>query len=1105
MSPHPRHQSYLCVTTPLSKHRGRQSTLLKKLTETGLLLSQFSGSFLLRRVRFYQPGDVMDISVRSYLTAGVAVVGATAITLAPVKVLPADLEIRGENMASLLQDVSLSSLADLIAAAQQAIAPVGVGVEAGSIAAGAAIRDVGVAISETVAAGVAGGGTAFRAVLDALLAQGSSLAVAVDAAIAAFPSAEAFIDALVSAFASVDLDLSLALQLAFEAALDFGAVVNAEAIAEALLAAGADLVAAFNAAVENFPTPAAFASAVAAALSGVFPGLSDLVTDGGVALANLITTLAATLASGIDLSGSAFDILVAALQNGGSALAEAFADAIASFANPEAFVDAFIDILAAVNAPLAAAFNVALDIAVSLGIDLDVSAIVEALLTAGSDFSALLQAVVASFPTPGELVAAFGNALAGFLPGLQNLTSFAATAIANLSAALADIFGDGLAFGADVFGEIIAGLQDAGSQLYAAFAAAIAAFPTPQLFIDAFVNAFATISAPFGAALEVAFQAFIDGVEILNPVTIAEAFLNAGADLAGFFQSVLEGFPTPADVFAAFSSAFAAVIPGFEALAAAGVAALGDLSAALTAAIEAGIELGGTGFQALIDGLLDTNSALYAAFAAAIAAFPTPELFIDAFIDAFAAIDVSLGAALEVALEAFINGAEILNPVAVAEALINAGAELAATFGLVLDGFPTPAELVAAFADAFTSFVPGVEFIAAAAAEAIANLSADLAGVIEAGIGFGAQAFESLINGIEGISGDLAASFQAVLELFPSPELFVQALTNAFGQIGPFLADLGANLVAGIEAGIDLGAEAFAALGDISADISASISASLSLALDGLPDVVGAVGAVGEAIVDAAAYTGDTIRTAIDNFSSVATAVVVAFRDSTATAIANGQNSLEALVAGITAAAAKLAAGFNFSGSVDVDVDVEAGAGAGAGASSADVANSSGLGSGQLFTLSTPEAPAKTVTEETAVAAPVTPEEAVAGADEEKEPTAPANPFATAARDTQYTLNKVAEDTQHTLNNAGKQISAGLDQTRKQVEGGLNDLRNNVEKALGVKKPAKSDSKKDDTKADSAKSESKSDSKSESKSDSKKSDSKKSESKSDSKKSDSGE
>src|SRR5690242_18958855 len=150
----------------------------------------------------HSQGIFMDISVRSYLTAGVAVVGATAITLAPVKVLPTDLEIRGENMAAVLQDVSLSSLADLSAAAQQAVAPIGAGIEAGAINAGNAIRDVGVALSEALGAGVAGGGTAFRSVVDALLAQGSNLAVAVDAAIAAFPSPQAFIDALVSAFAS---------------------------------------------------------------------------------------------------------------------------------------------------------------------------------------------------------------------------------------------------------------------------------------------------------------------------------------------------------------------------------------------------------------------------------------------------------------------------------------------------------------------------------------------------------------------------------------------------------------------------------------------------------------------------------------------------------------------------------------------------------------------------------------------------------------------------------------------------------------------------------------------------------------------------------------
>jgi hypothetical protein len=1032
----------------------------------------------------------MDIAIRSYLTAGVAVVGATAITLAPIEVLPSDLALRGDRLVAVLEDVSLSSLADLIAAAQQAIAPVGAGVETGAIAAGTAIRDVGTALSETVAAGVAGGGTAFRAVVDGLLAQGSTLATAVDSAIAAFPTPQAFIDALVSAFASVDLNLSLALEVALQAVIDLGIGANAEAIAEALLAAGADLAAAFNAAVANFPSPAAFATAVATALSGVFPALSGLVTDGGEALANLVTTLAATLASGIDLGGSAFDVLVAALQNGGSALAEAFSAAIASFANPQAFVDVFLDVLAAVNAPLAAAFNVALDVALSLGFDLDVPAIVEALLTAGGNLAAVFNLVLEGFPTPGDLIAAFGNALAGILPGFADLTSFAATAIANLSAALSDVFANGLEFGGNVFAAIVDGLQNAGSQLYAAFAAAIAAFPTPQQFIDAFVGAFGAISAPLGAALELALDTFAAGLEILNPANIAQAFVNAGAQLAGLFESVLEGLPTPADVVAVIGSAFGAFIPGFEALAAAGVAALGDLSAALTAAIESGIALGSTGFQALIDGLTDTGSALYAAFSAAIAAFPTPQLFLDAFIDAFAAINVPLSAALELALDAFITGAEILNPVAIAEALIDAGADLAATFGAVLDGFPTPAELVAAFSDAFAGFIPGVEFIAAAASAAIANLSADLAGVIEAGIGFGAQAFESLVNGVVSISGDLAASFQAVLELFPSPQLFVEALTNAFGQIGPVLADLGANLVAGIENSIQFGADAFAALGNISAEIGASISASLSAALEGLPslgDVVGAVGTVGESIVEAANYTGATIQAAIDNFSEVASAVVVAFRDTTATAIANGQNSLEALVTGITAAAAQLTAGFNFGVGVDVDVDVEAGA------SSADVASPTGLGVGQVFTLATPGAPAKTAsedtaTEETAAAAPVA---------------EPAAAEETATTGTEEAVKTPIEQAQAGFDALGKQITDGFDQTRQQIESSLAGVRENVESALGVKKPAASES--DSESADSAaggsadaKDDGKSESKDDAKSDTKKDDAKKDKSDSDS-------
>jgi hypothetical protein len=989
-------------------------------------------------------------------------------------------------MVAVLEDVSLTSLADLIASIQQGLAPVGQGVESSAAVAGAAIRDVGVALSETVAAGVAGGGTAFRAVIDGLLAQGSSLAVAVDAAIAAFPTPEAFIDAFVAAFADVDLNLSLALEVALQAVIDLGIDVDAAAIADALLGAGTELVAAFNAAIANFPNPAAFATAVAAALSGVLPGLSDLVTDGGVALANLITTLATTLATGIDLGGNAFDILLAALQNGGSALAEAFADAIASFANPQAFVDAFIDVLATVSAPLATALEVALDVALSLGIDFDVAAIVEALLTTGGDLATVLQLVLAGFPTPGDLIAAFGDALAGFLPGFQDLASFAATAIANLSAALAGAIENGLAFGGDVFGAIIDGLQDAGSELYAAFAAAIAAFPTPAAFLDAFVDAFAAVSAPLGAAIELAFDTFLAGVEILNPIAIADAFLNAGAVLADLFGDVVGAFPTPAELVAVLGSAFGAVIPGFEALAAAGVAAISNLSAALIDAIESGVALGGTAFEAIIDGLLNAGSGLYAAFAAAIAAFPTPELFVDAFVGAFVSISAPLGAAIELALDTFLAGVEILNPAAIAEALVNAGTQLAATFGAVLDGFPTPAELVAAFTQAFTGFIPGVEFIAAAAATAISNLSADLAGVIEAGLSFGGAAFEALIGGIESISGDLAASFQAVLELFPSPELFAQALAGAFGQIGPVLANLGTALVNGLEGAIDLGGAAFDAFADISVEIGASISASLSAALSGLPtpaDVIAAAGTVGESIVDATGYLGDTVATAVNNFTNVATAVAVAFRDTTTAALANGQNALEALVTGLTAAAGQIAAGFNFGVGVDVDVDVDVNAGAAA--SSTDVASTQGIGAGQFFSIAAPAAPAESdaaagnaPTEQAAAApaaeVPSTEVPATAPATEEKPVTRPVNPLATAL-----------EDTQHTLNNAGKQIGAGLDQTRRQIEGGLNGFRDNVEKALGVKKPA-SDSKSDDADKDTAGTGSdKADTKSESKTDAK--------------------
>ncbi|CAN5291600.1 hypothetical protein BH11ACT6_BH11ACT6_38250 [soil metagenome] len=992
----------------------------------------------------------MDIAIRSYLTAGVAVVGATAITLAPIEVLPPDLQIRGDKLVAVLEDVSLSSLADLIAAAKTAVAPVGTGVEASAIVAGTAIAQVGTAISETIAAGVAGGGTAFRAVLDALLAQGSTLAVAIDSALAAFPSPQAFIDAFVAAFATVDLNLSLALEVALQAAIDLGVDFNAAAIAQALLNAGGDLTAAFNAAIAAFPSPLEFSAAVAAALSGVLPGLSDLVTDGGTALANLITALATTLASGIDLGGSAFDVLLAALQNGGSALAEAFTAAIASFANPEVFVDVFLDVLAAVNAPLAAAFETALNVALSLGFDLDVAAIVEALLTTGGDLAAVLNLVLAGFPTPGDLIAAFGNALGAFLPGFQDLASFAAASIANLSAALGSAIQNGIALGGTVFGAIIDGLQNAGSTLYAAFTAALAAFPTPELFLNAFVSAFAAISAPLGAAIELAFDTFFAGLDIINPLNIAQALINAGAPFIDLFESVVGSFPTPADLIAVLGSALGAVIPGAAALAAAGVAAISNLSAALMAAIEAKLALGGTAFSAIIDGLLNTGSTLYATFAAAIAAFPTPQAFLDAFVGAFATISAPFAASLEVALDVFIGGIELLNPVAFAEALINGGVQLAAAFEAVLGNFPSPIELIAAFSDAITPFIPNVGAIAEATALAISNLSAELANVIESGLGFGSVAFEALVNGVTTVTGQLGAAFQAVLELFPSPELFVQALVGAFGEIGPVLANLGTSLVAGFQGSLEFGAAAFEALADISGNIGASISASLNLALEGLPtpgDVIGAIGTAGQGVVQAAGYLGDTVAAAVNNFTAVVSSVAVAFRETTATALANGQNSLQALVTGLAAAAAQLGLGFRIG--VDVDVDVDVDAGARAGAATSEVASTQGLGAGTLVSVATP-APATKAATTTEVPAAETTVPATTGAVEKPVATRPVNPLETAV-----------VDTQHTLNNAGKQITAGLDQTRRNIEGGLAGLRDNVEKAFGIKKPAAAGTDKD--------------------------------------------
>lgn len=344
--------SYRIPTEPVSKLRQTMGTAVQINRETGLLLSRFSGSFLLRRVRLISQGKFMDISVRSYLTAGVAVVGATAITMAPVQVLPADLQLRGERMVAVLEDVSLASLADLIAAAQKAISPVGQGVETSAAAAGNVIRDVGNALTETVASGVAGGGTAFRAIVDGLLAQGSTLATAIDAAIAAFPPRRhSSTPSFRRSPPSTSTCRSRSRSRCRPPSISASASTPRPSPRHCWVPAPTWL----PPSTPQLPTSRlrCLRAAVATALSGVFPGLSSLVTDGGAALANLVTTLATTLASGIDLGGSAFEVLLSALQNGGSALAAAFSAAIASFANPELFVDAFLDVLAAVNAPLA--------------------------------------------------------------------------------------------------------------------------------------------------------------------------------------------------------------------------------------------------------------------------------------------------------------------------------------------------------------------------------------------------------------------------------------------------------------------------------------------------------------------------------------------------------------------------------------------------------------------------------------------------------------------------------------------------------------------------------------------------------------------------------
>ena len=175
----------------------------------------------------------MDVAVRSYLTAGVAVFGASAIALAPIQVTPPNLHLAHDRALSALADVSLSSLSDVIQAINDGWNGLRGGLNALNGAADTAITQLGDALQAALISGIGSGNTALQSVVDGLLNGGSALAQAVDNAVAAFPDPQVFISALVQAFGNVDVNLGLALQAALNVSIQ-----GAADLANALIAGG---------------------------------------------------------------------------------------------------------------------------------------------------------------------------------------------------------------------------------------------------------------------------------------------------------------------------------------------------------------------------------------------------------------------------------------------------------------------------------------------------------------------------------------------------------------------------------------------------------------------------------------------------------------------------------------------------------------------------------------------------------------------------------------------------------------------------------------------------------------------------------------------------
>ncbi|GAA2810973.1 hypothetical protein [Mycolicibacterium pallens] len=804
----------------------------------------------------------MDVAVRSYLTAGVAVFGASAIVLAPIQVTPPDLHLVRDRAMSALADVSLSSLEDVIQAINNGWNGVKGGLNALNSAADTAITQFGDALQATLITGIGAGNTALQSVVDGLLNGGSDLARAVDNAIAAFPTPQAFINALVQAFANVDVNLGLAIQAALNAALNLN--LNAQALADALIAGGAALAAAFNAAVAGFPTPAEFAAAFEAALAAINPTLgivANVITDLTGALGNVIQ---AAITAKVDM----FQAVLTALRDSGSALAAAFQAALAAFPNPAAFFSTLVQAFTNINANLGLQLRLALQ-----GEITGLGDFIQALVDAGGTLAAAFNAALANFPTPQAFVDALTGALAALNPTLGVL----ANAFTTFTGQLAQTIQAGIAAGLTGFQALLNALADGGSALAAAFQAALAAFPNPAAFINALVQAFSNIDVNLGLALQAALNLGVDGLQ-----GFVNALVNGGAALAAAFNAALANFPSPQAFVDALVGAFAALNPTLGILANAFTTFTGQLAQTIQAGIAAGL----TGFQALLDALADGGSALAAAFRAALAAFPNPAAFFNALVQAFSNIDINLGLALQAALNIGVDGLQ-----GFVNALVNGGAALAAAFNAALANFPSPQAFVDALVGAFAALNPTLGVLA----NALTTFTGQLAQTIQAGIAAGLTGFQAVLNALANGGSALAAAFRAALAAFPTPAAFINALVQALGNID-------VNLGLALQAALNIGVDGLQGFVNALVNGGAALAAAFNAALANFPSP--------QAFVDALVGAFAAINPALTTLANAFTTFTGQLAQTIQAGIAAGLTGFQALLNALADGGSALAAAF---------------------------------------------------------------------------------------------------------------------------------------------------------------------------------------------------